>query len=381
MTLLPGQDLLRPAIPSLVQPEDFDFLFSDSRAAPKLGQDPDRPAILEVVQIWEGAAMAMAHLRPDGKDLSLGDLHATFTAPGGEGGDRPLFQSKAGLFILRLAPGWTGFLQDGQGQRQPLCAPAAGEDPAEVVLPAGMSAWVDSGHVIFAARHVPPGRRPKAAAGPIDTPFVGALSAVSMLAGLIALVVATSPPPAQAEVAEVPERILQMMLQVPEPSPAPEIKAQATNKEEGAKAKGAEGKAGHKESKMERARGERSAMDRQKLDQQIAEQAGILGHLSDNGALDDVFGSSALNADLQGGIGGLVGAKGVQLGSGGLSSRGSALGGSGPADGIGGVGTKGRNTGDGRYGEEGGTFGDGSAKARSAAPTLTSSPWDPWTRA
>jgi len=85
--------------------------------------------------------------------------------------------------------------------------------------------------------------------------------------------------------------------------------------------------------------------------------AGVLGALRDGSELDGVFGSSNLNSDLTGGIGGLIGAKGTQIGSGGLGSRGSGLGGGGTAEGLGGLGTKGRGSGSSGYGSGGGSFG------------------------
>jgi hypothetical protein len=73
--------------------------------------------------------------------------------------------------------------------------------------------------------------------------------------------------------------------------------------------------------------------------------------------MDGIFGTSGLNADLMGGIGGLIGAKGTQIGSGGLGSRGSGLGGGGTAEGLGGLGTKGIGQGSSGYGSGGGSFG------------------------
>ena len=56
---------------------------------------------------------------------------------------------------------------------------------------------------------------------------------------------------------------------------------------------------------------------------EIAESAGILGAMSEEPT--DVFGSSGLDPDITGGIGGLIGAKGTQIGSGGLGDSHSAV--------------------------------------------------------
>lgn len=84
-----------------------------------------------------------------------------------------------------------------------------------------------------------------------------------------------------------------------------------------------------------------AAEKRKALDREIAENAGVLGALREPGDMNAVFGSSALDSNLSGGVGGLVGAKGTQVGSGGLGLRGTGRGGGGSAAGIGGLGTKG----------------------------------------
>jgi tetratricopeptide (TPR) repeat protein len=89
-------------------------------------------------------------------------------------------------------------------------------------------------------------------------------------------------------------------------------------------------------------------------DAKVADNAGVLGSLRDGGELDGVFGSSNLSSDLQGGIGGLIGAKGTQIGSGGLGSRGSGLGGGGSSAKPAGASTRGRGSGRSGYGPAGG---------------------------
>jgi hypothetical protein len=143
------------------------------------------------------------------------------------------------------------------------------------------------------------------------------------------------------------------------PEPPPDVKKPDQNPDagEGAKAKREEGKVGKKDAKMEKAKGDKVEMNKQQVDREVAENAGVLGAMRDGGEMDGVFGTSGLNSDLTGGIGGLIGAKGTQIGSGGLGSRGSGLGGGGTADGLGGLGTKGRGSGASGYGEGGGNFG------------------------
>ena len=68
-------------------------------------------------------------------------------------------------------------------------------------------------------------------------------------------------------------------------------------------------------------------------------------------------GVSPEGVGLGGGIGGLIGAKGAQVGAGGLGARGSGLGGGGMAQGLGGLGTKGIGSGRSGFGAGGGDFG------------------------
>lgn len=56
---------------------------------------------------------------------------------------------------------------------------------------------------------------------------------------------------------------------------------------------------------------------------EIAESAGVLGAMSEHPT--DVFGSSGLSSDITGGIGGLIGAKGTQVGRGRLGDSHSAV--------------------------------------------------------
>jgi len=68
------------------------------------------------------------------------------------------------------------------------------------------------------------------------------------------------------------------------------------------------------------------------------------------------FGGS-IDADMNRGIGGMIGTKGRQIGHGGLGTRSGGLGGGGIAEGLGGLGTKGIGSGSSGYGSGGGHFG------------------------
>ena len=153
----------------------------------------------------------------------------------------------------------------------------------------------------------------------------------------------------------IPDRLVELLLEKPpeEKTKKPEANPDAG---EGAKAKKEEGKVGKKEAKIEKTKGNKVELKKLEIDRKIAENAGVLGAMNDS-ALDQIFGATGLSQDLKGGIGGLIGTVGTQIGSGGLGARGGGLGGGGTAEGLGGLGTKGIGAGASGYGSGGGNFG------------------------
>ena len=87
-----------------------------------------------------------------------------------------------------------------------------------------------------------------------------------------------------------------------------------------------------------------------KAQQLVAEAVGLVSGPLETHEVYHTFGIGDLDAELSGGIGGLMGAKGTQIGAGGLGSRGSGLGGGGTAEGLGGLGTQGQGSGASGYG-------------------------------
>ena len=173
--------------------------------------------------------------------------------------------------------------------------------------------------------------------------------------GLLALYVVKSAPEAENENVEIPDRFVEMLADK-EAKPAPQANPDAG---EGARAKREEGKV---------------ALKKTELDRAIAENAGTLGALRDAGSLDGQFAGNGMSS---GGIGGLIGTKGTQIGAGGLGHRGSGIGGGGTAEGLGGLGTKGIGSGRSGYGMGGGSF---AAKRYSPPPRVNVAPlskdWD-----
>ncbi len=162
----------------------------------------------------------------------------------------------------------------------------------------------------------------------------------------------TSIPRGEMIVDGIPERLVRVTTEA-EKASEPEIKRPTINSDagEGAKAKKEEGKVGKREAL--RAEVESRPMlvaHSGELDRRVSENAGVMGALRDAGDLDGVFGSSSADAHLTGAVGGLIGSKGMQIGSGGLGARGSGLGGGGGIAGLGGLGSKGIGGGRSGYG-------------------------------
>ncbi|MCB9777393.1 MAG: AgmX/PglI C-terminal domain-containing protein [Alphaproteobacteria bacterium] len=274
---------------------------------------------------------------------------------------------QGGQYVMNISEKWSGFVDMGEER---LTFPeliasgkasSSGAGMYAVTLNDDTRVVADVGDdMVFVAKMVPASKKLVAAiTDNLDYPFLGIMSFMTFLGLVLGIYLATAPPPPENEVMEIPDRFVDLLLQQPEPEqPKRDNKPEANpDAGEGAKAKKEEGKVGKKDAKMEKAKGNKVEMQQKQLDKEIAEDAGVLGALRDGGELDGVFGSSNLNSDLTGGIGGLIGAKGTQMGSGGLGSRGSGLGGGGTAEGLGGLGTKGRGSGSSGYGKGGGNFG------------------------
>ncbi|MFH1463388.1 MAG: von Willebrand factor type A domain-containing protein [Pseudomonadota bacterium] len=138
-------------------------------------------------------------------------------------------------------------------------------------------------------------------------------------------------PPAPA-IDEIPDRFAEVLLAEP---PAASVHAQGVEGAHAPRATPASPAVAVASEAMS------SKATRRAVDKEIAENKGVLGALRDGSELDAAIGE---------GIGGLIGAKGVQVGSGGLGTRGTGLGGGGSATGLGGLGTRGRGTGAGYIG-------------------------------
>lgn len=381
------------------------FMMRSSAATASGGGDPRKGKVLEVGQVWGQTVVDIKHYAPGGPPVTLGSssgtrlrmfdrpvawlpkaaLHLDFlagavfaeiseewrnefyvpddTLPRDE---YPLFSWEGGRCVANVSDKWKGFVDQGEERKslEQLIASGAARSTGggtwQIPVEDDTRVVVDIGNSVFFGQRVHPGRQVVTKITErMDYPLLAVMAFIGFLSVMFIIVVLTTPPKPDTATNELPDRFVEMLLEKPEmEKPLPDKKPEANpDAGEGAKAKKEEGKVGKKDAKMKQAKGNKVEMKRKELDKEVAENAGVLGAMRE-GAASDVFGSAALSSDLTGGIGGLIGAKGTQIGSGGLGARGSGLGGGGTAEGLGGLGTKGRGSGSSGYGSGGGSFGE-----------------------
>lgn len=249
----------------------------------------------------------------------------------------PVFAWEDGECICHIGADWTGFVETAAGRvtlaELVRTGVAKAVEPGICALPLAPGARFQAtlGATTLHARLVP--RGDKVLAGRRDAPeagFLGALGAASLMFASMATVVGLSSPDVEGEVFQSDDRLVQLVMSVPMPAPVPVAEAESG----GPAAPEEAGKAGEPNAKTEVAQG---APRRHTTDREVVDSQGLLGALNDNASLAGLLGDSSLQDALTGGIGGAIGAKGVQLGSGGWSSRGTGLGGGGDAQNMGGL--------------------------------------------
>lgn len=274
-----------------------------------------------------------------------------------------LFQGGGGNWVCNASEKWAGFVDIGETRKTFAELVAEGKAKRSgstivVEIPEDARLVVDLGNTIFVAHQAYPGKKVVAKMGEnIDYPFLAIIAFMTFVTFMFGVAVAIMPPPPDSSDMKLDDHMVELLLEKKEEIKDNKKEDKNPDAGEGAKAKKEEGKVGKKDAKMDKAKGDKVQMQKQQLDKEIAENAGVLGALRDDSQLDSVLGATGLNADMMNGIGGLIGNKGTQIGSGGLGARGSGLGGGGTAEGLGGLGTKGRGSGASGYGSGGGNFG------------------------
>jgi len=378
------------------------FIMRSGTSQSDVGLEKSKPKVLEVAEIWGDVIMDVRHFPRGQKPVTVGtttgyrwrilDTPIAWVSPGfakvawafpptlSEAREEvrndfyvpaeslpheeyELFVWKENGFVCRVCKGWAGFIDQGDKRQSLSEAIESGlakhiqGEIHEIPVTEDTRVILDVGHVILFGQMVHQSKR-VAAPMAVDYAFMAIFAFMAFL-GMIIGVIASQSTLSDADINEIPDRFVELLLKEPVVEEHKESNKPNTNPDagEGAKAKKEEGKVGKKDAKMDKAKGNKVEIERQELDREIAEDAGLLGQIADQGGMDGSFGNSIVDETLLGGIGGALGAKGVQMGSGGLGSRGSGLGGGGTASGLGGTGTFGRGSGSSGWGAGGGNFG------------------------
>ncbi|HJN73183.1 MAG TPA: AgmX/PglI C-terminal domain-containing protein [Myxococcota bacterium] len=332
--------------PNLLSTQDPMAVITTSGAGRgDLGLDTQAPLVLEVATAWGDTLLDVRHLDGSSGTVMLGT--AEFPMPEELLPDSEpfeLFSVEDGRLVANLEKAWPSseHLSD------------SGDEGItgirRVTLACEEQVAIRVGPITYVARLTAPGSKIPKGKADLDLPLVGTVTFSLFAAAMLAVVALTSPVAMSSDLNEVPDRFTQVLIQAPEvPKPAAVTKAKEVTRE-GERHIRKAGKRGDERGKMLRARGGGSTQDRE-----IARDAGLMGAWSEIGATAGLD-STGLSAGIMDGVGGLIGAKGVMMGSGGFSSRGSGLGGGGKAYSGGGLGLEGigqdaRDFGEGALGE------------------------------
>jgi hypothetical protein len=396
-----------PSLPDTGE-DALEFVLRAERGESDMGIDRSRPDVVEVAQVWHDIVLDVQHHAAGERPVTVGsstgyrwrllgaplawvpegfarvawmlapmlseaqqERRTDFYCPpdAAPGEEFPFVRWDSGAPACHAAPGWSGFVER-DGERIPLARLRAGggvatdEDGCSVLpLSHGERVVLDTGAGVFAVHLVPPGKRvPTQVRDRIDGPFSAFLASAAFVGAMCGMLLATTPAPSELDTIELPARFAEIFLEEPAIERHLEEPEKVAQSEGADKHKNDEGKVGRRDADQERMKGDKTELAKAQLDREIAENAGVLGALRDGSELDGVLANTGLSQSILGGLGGLIGAKGVQYGSGGFSSRGSGLGGGGNAYGLGGMGgpgTHGRSNGDGSYGN-----GDGLMKGK-----------------
>jgi hypothetical protein len=233
------------------------FLMRTSDEVPRSGAALNG-TVLEVAAVWGVIVMDVQHYHRDHREVTIGtavghrwrllglpiswvpehfsrvawmaapmlssvqqERRDDFFAPGAQ--QHVLIRQDHGQLVLRFRPEWGGFVDTG-GERVALrTMVAAGKTTRDgpdhlLVLPEGSSAAVDVGGVIFVTREVRPGRRVFTPLGAqVDYPFAGIMAFMGAAFMMLTMVLLTTPPPSEAAILEVPERIAEVFMQQVQP--------------------------------------------------------------------------------------------------------------------------------------------------------------------
>ena len=329
--------------------------------------DRSRGKVLEVAQVFGNAVVDVRHF--NGVPVTLGSgIKKTLFGEGWESAffvpeavlphaHFPIFEGTGGRWTARISERWAGFLDIGDRRHSfpELLASGAATRTSEgcflVTVEENCRLIVDVGNSVFVAHTVFPGKLAANASPTVDWPVVGIVAFMGFVTAALSLMVVVTPPPAHS-VQELTDHQVNLLLEKPTMPPATAAKDATA----GAKAKEPEGKVGKQNAVLAKAKGEKQRMDKQEIDKELALKAGIIGTLALNPEMERILGEASMSRDMMDGIGGMTGARGIQMGTSCLGGRDGGLGGNDHSDSLGRLGTHGRSAGETGYGERGGDW-------------------------
>ncbi|TNE92240.1 MAG: energy transducer TonB [Deltaproteobacteria bacterium] len=335
-----------------------DFIRRTDTGSSNLALRGHAPRVLEVHLLWDDLVLDTQHHLPDSPALTVGDAvgwrwsclgidmgwirpefrHLAAVAPPlwSEVDQRPtcdlfapselldgeekleLVRWEEGEAVVHVPRGWTAEV-GGHGQNWAFVAEETISVPTDAVLRLRR----DSVSLVFSRVRAPASLAGRPQIGP-DGPFAGMFSVVAGLGLLFGIAMWNQPPTPKNEVVEIPQEIVSLVYQAPEPPPpAPKVEDVAAPKP---KAKGDEGTPGERQGKKVKTK----AAKGDERDRQAVNNSGIFQAWGDPSLAG--LSSGGLADGLENSIGGLVGKRGVQLGHGGLGDRGFGPGGGGNAE-------------------------------------------------
>jgi pSer/pThr/pTyr-binding forkhead associated (FHA) protein len=199
--------------------------------------------------------------------------------------DWTLFEQNAeGVYVAKVAAGWDGFA-DVDGKRlsfaQLVAAGLATEsgEGLDIPLTDNMKLMVEGGGSVFFAQMAAPVPRAFVKMNEEqDWVFAGMLGFGGFVFLTMLALMYISPPTHSQESNEIPDRLVELLLDKPEEQEKKDKKPSGEpDAGEGAKAKKEEGKVGKKDAKIDKAKGNKVEVKQLEIDREVAENAGVLG--------------------------------------------------------------------------------------------------------
>lgn len=354
----------------------------------QVGDDDNRPDVLEVTQIFGDHLLDVRHYEPEVDGVSLGtqtgwrwrllgvDLawvpaasrhvlrwmpplwseveslpRTDFTVTGVAEPRIELASWSTDRFVCTLRPEWE-VVAERDGEQLGLDALEAegtasrqGQD-VEVRMSRGLRLVVGIGSSVFLIQTVAASRKTAARQQP-DLPFLAWMGSATVMGAFAGLLLWAAPPAPTVDVVETHEHFIEVVMQTPE-KPRPKVKPKKADK--------TEPKAGKKGKKVPKAKS--GGAERIRKDREVVESSGALAMFRTGAPSLAGLTSNRMNDELRQAVDRVGGRTTVAIGKNGWTGIGGNGPGGGGAEMIGDIGTYGLGSGDADYGSGSADLGD-----------------------